>query len=132
MRKSIAVILLAAVAVGTLQHARADVVVMTQNLYVGAEAGGVINAIAGGDPNAISAATASFNALVAATNFPARSEALANEIAYAQPTLIGLQEAALYRSGPIGGPANTVSLDFVGTLLNSLAARPALWRCRDR
>lgn len=75
---------------------------------------------------ALANATHKTRAIVDATNFPARSKLLAREIADAGPELIGLQEVALWRSGPlqlsqVGVPnATTVDYDFLTILLNDL------------
>jgi hypothetical protein len=62
-----------------------------------------------------------------ANDFPARAEAIADEIAAAKPDLVGLQEATLYRTDvPPDGPATraeTVALDFLATLEAALQAR---------
>jgi endonuclease/exonuclease/phosphatase family metal-dependent hydrolase len=62
---------------------------------------------------------------VRATDFPARARALAGDVARFRPALIGLQEVALWRSGPLHDPApgTQVELDFLAILLAELAAR---------
>ena len=52
---------------------------------------------------------------VVATNFPARAKVLAKEIDNDDPYIIGLQEVALWRSGPINGvkDATVVEYDFL-------------------
>jgi endonuclease/exonuclease/phosphatase family metal-dependent hydrolase len=69
-------------------------------------------------------------AKIQATDFPARAEALADEIGAADPHLVGLQEATLYRiqtpgDAALGGmtPATTVFQDFLAILLDALRAR---------
>ncbi len=64
------------------------------------------------------------------SDFPARAGAIATEIAAAEPHLVGLQEAAIYRlqhpgDAIVGGtaPATEVVYDFVALILDSLAAR---------
>ena len=63
------------------------------------------------------------------TDFVTRSKLLADEIAAARPDLVGLQEVALWRHGPmqldqIGRPdATVVDYDFLAILLADLAAR---------
>ena len=53
-----------------------------------------------------------------------RSKQLAREIDQREPDLIGLQEVALWRHGPLdGSPASVVDYDFLQTLLADLAAR---------
>jgi endonuclease/exonuclease/phosphatase family metal-dependent hydrolase len=64
-----------------------------------------------------------------ATNFPERSEALADEIADSQPQLVGLQEVSLYRTGAPDtfseNPtlAKHVRLDYLEILLQELNER---------
>ena len=68
---------------------------------------------------------------VVATDFPARADALAEEIAAHRPALVGLQEVALWRTQictpPCGdgpwNPATTVAYDFLQLLLDALQAR---------
>jgi endonuclease/exonuclease/phosphatase family metal-dependent hydrolase len=98
---------------------------MTRNVYLGADVTPVIIAAAtGGD---IVAAVSEVWAVVQFTDFPARAAGLAGEIAAAQPDLIGLQEAELWRSQPIPGlsdpDAQPVELDFPKILVGALAAR---------
>jgi endonuclease/exonuclease/phosphatase family metal-dependent hydrolase len=103
----------------------ANVTVMTRNVYLGADLAPVIfAAVTGGD---IVAATTQVWAGVRFTDFPARAESLAREIAAAGPDLIGVQEAELWRSQTpadfIPGNADHVEYDFVQILLDRLAAR---------
>lgn len=99
--------------------------VMTRNLYLGADLTPGIGAALSGDINLVLAANAGIFAGVQATDFPARANALAAEVDADDPWLIGLQEVALWRSGPIGNPAaaTTVEYDFLTTLLARLSAR---------
>jgi endonuclease/exonuclease/phosphatase family metal-dependent hydrolase len=103
------------------------VTVMTRNLYVGADLAPAIAAIAGGDPLQIIAAVSETWAKVQFTDFPARAEGLADEIAQTEPDLIGLQEAELWRSQTpadfVMGNAKHVEYDFVKILLDALKAR---------
>jgi endonuclease/exonuclease/phosphatase family metal-dependent hydrolase len=77
---------------------------------------------------ALAVATDYTRGIVDETNFPARSKLLAREIATAAPDLVGLQEVALWRSGPlepdkVGVPnATTVDYDFLAILLADLRA----------
>jgi hypothetical protein len=50
---------------------------------------------------ALANATHVSRAIVDQTNFPVRSKLLAAEIAETSPDLVGLQEVALWRSGPL-------------------------------
>ena len=62
------------------------------------------------------------------TDFGVRSKLLADEIAAARPDLVGLQEVALWRSGPVGmggvivPSASTVEYDFLAMLRQELEA----------
>jgi endonuclease/exonuclease/phosphatase family metal-dependent hydrolase len=99
--------------------------VMTRNLYLGADLTPVIAA-----PDLPSFVEGAGLVLrqVTATNFPVRAKGLAREIARAKPDLVGLQEVALWRTGPasiaplLGGPktATTVRYDFLELLLDEL------------
>jgi endonuclease/exonuclease/phosphatase family metal-dependent hydrolase len=102
--------------------------VMTRNLYLGASLTSAINA--GSITELAIAGTQIWNTVVA-TDFPERAKVLAYEIADADPDLIGLQEAAIWRTGPpdgppppvgMGTPATTVVYDFLQTLLDELEA----------
>lgn len=107
------------------------VTVMTRNLYLGADINRPIAAVQGlsGVPALLAFAHANHDVrtIVAQTDFPARAVLLAGEIARRGPDLIGLQEVALWRHGPlelgaIGVPdATVVDYDFLGILLHDLA-----------
>lgn len=116
------------------------ITVMTRNLYLGADINRPVEAAlaaqaAGGTPQqvvqALAVATDVTRRIVDRTDFPTRARLLAREIAAAKPDLIGLQEVALWRSGPIeldkvGVPnATTVDYDFLQLLLDALAAEGA-------
>jgi endonuclease/exonuclease/phosphatase family metal-dependent hydrolase len=103
--------------------------VMTRNLYLGADLTPAITA-----PNAIAAANANYDIfqIVGQTNFPERAKVLANEIVDQTPDLIGLQEAAMWRKGPLELPpstnvgvpnATTVVYDYLENLRSELALR---------
>ena len=101
-----------------------QVTVMTQNLYLGTDLGPIFAA-----PNlpALFAAVGAGWNQVQANDFPARAQALADQIAAASPDLVGLQEATLFRTDvpPDGSqtPAETVAYDFRQLLLDALAQR---------
>src|SRR5262249_43594657 len=101
--------------------------VMTRNLYAGANFQPAISAVLSGDSAAVVAAVSEIWTKVGFTNFPARAAGIAREIEQAQPDLIGLQEAALWRSqtpaDSVMGNADKVEYDFVQILLDALAAR---------
>jgi endonuclease/exonuclease/phosphatase family metal-dependent hydrolase len=87
---------------------------MTINIYQGTE---LEHVLAATDlPSLVTAVTADYGN-VRATNFVVRAQALAGEIAAAQPTLVGLQEVATWT---VNG---AVSYDFLQILLDALAAR---------
>ncbi|MCB0906864.1 MAG: hypothetical protein KDB63_07080 [Nocardioidaceae bacterium] len=128
-------------------HPRPDrgtpVTVMTRNLYLGADINRPVEAAAaaqaaGGTPQdvvvALANATHDTRAIVDATNFPVRARLLAREIDRTNPDLIGLQEVALWRSGPleltaVGVPnAETVDYDFLALLLDALKKRGERYR----
>jgi hypothetical protein len=108
------------------------ITVMTRNIYLGGDITRPLTATAGLSGAAALVAFGNANHalrdVVDQTSFPARSELLAREIAATEPDLIGLQEVALWRSGPLQlgaiGVANAtiVDYDFLATLLADLAA----------
>lgn len=67
---------------------------------------------------------------VIATDFPARAKLLAREVAGAKPDLIGLQEVALWRTGPKDDPAaaTKVRFDFLRLLRAELRRRGLRYR----
>jgi hypothetical protein len=114
--------------------------VMTRNIYLGADINRPINAALqaqaeGKSPQevlvALGNATHVTRAIVDRTNFPVRARLLAGEIARTEPDVVGLQEVALWRSGPlqldqVGVPnATTVDYDYLQILLDALADRGA-------
>lgn len=104
------------------ENPSASLKVMTRNLYLGADLRPVF---AAGSPQALVAAVTTAFAGVRATNFPERAQALADEIAGADPHLVGLQEAVLWRSQTPAQPgsATHVEYDFLQILLDELALR---------
>lgn len=122
------VLLGAAVAVAPAAASGDDgVTVMTRNLYLGGDITRPLTAITGLPPEeqgpAFVAANSTLRAIVDQTNFPLRSRRLALEIAATKPDLIGLQEVALWRHGPLdGSPATVVDYDFLQTLVDDLDA----------
>ena len=102
------------------------ITVMTRNIYLGADIGRPLRATQGLPPEqqgpAFVAANTTLREIVDQTDFPLRSKQLAREIATHKPHLVGLQEVALWRRGPLGSPATTVDYDFLQILLDDLAA----------
>lgn len=105
-------------------NGRREFTVMTRNLYVGADFTLVTR-----EPTPLNV-EATF-AKIEQTNFPARAEAIADEIGEALPMIIGLQEVSLFRSqtpgdfllGKFAPNAEHVEYDFLEILLDALAAR---------
>ncbi|HET9443598.1 MAG TPA: endonuclease/exonuclease/phosphatase family protein [Acidimicrobiales bacterium] len=120
-----AVLLAAGIPAGAAPSDRARPVrVMTRNLYLGADLQPAIDARTVPE---VLAAGAHIWSVVQQTDFPERAVALAREIAEANPVLLGLQEAAVWYSGPLGdpAPATTVEYDFIQILLAELEAAGA-------
>ena len=69
----------------------AELTVMTQNMYVGADVDAVIAALATSDPAEAQAALVSAIATLQETDFPARAAAIADAVAEARPNVVGLQ-----------------------------------------
>ena len=108
--------------------------VMTRNVYLGADITRPLRPAPPGVPPMIALANqnAELRRIVGLTDFPARAELLANEIADTEPDIIGLQEVATWRRGPFQFPpptdaqgrvianATTVDFDFLQILLSEL------------
>jgi len=110
---------------------RPPITVMTRNLYLGADLNPIFAATSTNppDPGAIVQATTNAWATINATNFPARANALADEVEQSDPLLVGLQEVSLYRTGPFDSfssnptPAEYVEYDYLDILLQELNER---------
>lgn len=112
--------------------------VMTRNLYLGGDINRPLVATAGKTGAAALVAFGNSNdelrAVVDQTSFPVRSKLLAAEIASQRPDVVGLQEVALWRSGPLElgaiGTANASNpdYDFLATFTSDLAATGAQYR----
>ncbi|MFU8854205.1 endonuclease/exonuclease/phosphatase family protein [Micromonospora sp. SL1-18] len=96
------------------------VAVMTRNLYLG---GDLTPSIAAPTLPAFLATNAALLSHVDMVNFPARAALIAKEIRERDPDLVGLQEVALWRTGPIGdpAPATQVRYDYLALLMAELA-----------
>jgi endonuclease/exonuclease/phosphatase family metal-dependent hydrolase len=98
---------------------------MTMNVYLGADLTPILQA--NNIDSAVDAGGEIANQ-VDRTNFPLRAQALAQEIQSTRPDLVGLQEVALWRTGPVNpDPANVtnpsasnVEYDFLQLLLTEL------------
>jgi endonuclease/exonuclease/phosphatase family metal-dependent hydrolase len=103
--------------------------VMTRNLYLGAD---LAPAIGAPSLEAFVSATGQILREVTANDFPTRAKGLAQEILTQKPDLVGLQEVALWRTGPpslapvlSGEPsATTVRYDYLQLLLDQLNKGP--------
>jgi hypothetical protein len=107
--------------------------VMTRNLYLGAELGPVLAALASGNNTAIVGAATQTWAAVQATRPAERMAAMADEIVAADPAVVGLQEVTTWTTfayDPTTGVASdpTVAYDFLDLLLDALADRGADYR----
>lgn len=98
----------------------AKVTVMTRNLYLG---GDLTPSIVAPTLSAFFAANAALLSHVDMVNFPARARLLAEEITEHAPDLVGLQEVAMWRTGPFGdpAPATQVRYDYLAILMSELA-----------
>jgi endonuclease/exonuclease/phosphatase family metal-dependent hydrolase len=94
-----------------------DLTVMTQNLYLGSSLG---PALAAKTPEEFIGAVAQIYATVQYTNFPARAQAIADEIEEEDPDLIGLQEVSKWTTEGLNPPPG---YDFLAILEGDLAAR---------
>ncbi len=127
--------LLAAAAAGALTltgmgsaQAADNVTVMTRNIYLGADLGPALKAT---DTTSFIKAAGVIYRQLETTDFPKRAKGLADEIQQRKPDLIGLQEAALWRRGPVnigaitGKPAaKAVYQDFLKILLKRINKGP--------
>lgn len=77
----------------------ADLTVMTQNLYLGAD---VITLATAQNQSDEAQHASQLVATLNQTNFPLRAQAIAREIAAAKPDVISLQEVSEYHRGPDG------------------------------
>jgi endonuclease/exonuclease/phosphatase family metal-dependent hydrolase len=112
--------------------------VMTQNLYLGADLVPTIEALS--DPNAttqqVADAVQAAWLIVRQTDFATRAKAIAAEIAAADPDVVALQEAVIWRSqspsdivtGNLLPNATHVEQDFVKMLLTELRRKRRSYR----
>lgn len=100
------------------------ITVMTQNLYVGADVDLVIRALGTPDPGDDFPALVFAIQTVGKTDFPARAQAIADEIARVRPHAVGLQEVSQINIDlrPLGVPL-VVDQDFLALLQAALAGR---------
>jgi endonuclease/exonuclease/phosphatase family metal-dependent hydrolase len=94
-----------------------ELIVMTQNLYLGSSLAPATDAT---NPTDFLIGVATIYATVQFTNFPARANAIADVIAANSPDIIGLQEVSNWTSV---GPGAPPSLDFLAILEQALLDR---------
>ena len=130
----VAVIVIVAVVIPrTRASGPMTITVMTRNLYLGADVNRVVEAVGGlqGEEGLVvlGQATRELREIVDRTDFGIRSRLLAAEIAAARPDVVGLQEVALWRQGPMelvfAGRADAAEVDedFLETLQSELLRR---------
>ena len=114
---------------GRSQNGAPAITVMTQNLYVGADVDLVIGALRTPDPQDDLAALLFAIETLGKTAFPARAEAIADEIARTRPHAVGLQEVSVINIDlrPLGAPI-VINLDFLAILQAALTKRGLNYR----
>jgi len=91
--------------------------VMTRNLYLGSS---LAPALLAQDPASFLGAVATIYGTAQFTNFPARAQAVADEVKADPPDLVGLQEVSRWETS---GPGTPPSQDFLDILQGALASR---------
>ncbi|HZU78491.1 MAG TPA: endonuclease/exonuclease/phosphatase family protein [Acidimicrobiales bacterium] len=105
-------------ACGSSAPAGPRVTVMTRNLDEGTDFGPLVHATSAGA--FLSAAAATWQE-VQASDIPGRAAAVAAEIVAAKPDLVSIEEASIWRTGPLlKGPATTVVYDALASLQRAL------------
>jgi endonuclease/exonuclease/phosphatase family metal-dependent hydrolase len=108
----------------TRNETNGPIVVMTRNMYIGADVDRVIAALAGISGEDPQAALAAVLQEFVATDLPTRLNALADEIARERPHVVGLQEvSSLGVNLPPEFGFPPMQADFLAGLLQALAAR---------
>ena len=117
----LAALVLFAPAASAAPRADADILVMTQNQFLGADLGPILQAVGTPDEAAVLAATI---ATMTANNFPVRAQALAEQICDKQPHVAGLQEVFRFSlDGLSGPPAPLPFVDHLDELMAAIDAR---------
>lgn len=117
---SVAAALLLAGSAAPARMQSGEIVVVTRNLFIGADLTPVISAAT---PEQFIQAVGDVLQRIASNDFPARSAQLAQEIADKRPHLVGIQEAfRLTLNGSTGAPPYR---DMLNDLMDSLAAAGA-------
>lgn len=108
---------LPAAAQGRAEHGQPRLTLMTRNLYLGSS---LAPALLARTPQDFLTAVATVYGTAQASSFPARAEAVADEIAATRPDLIGLQEVSQWLTT---GPGTPPSQDFLVLLRRALRDR---------
>jgi endonuclease/exonuclease/phosphatase family metal-dependent hydrolase len=133
MRRSLAAVLLLAAAACS-ETTESQLTVVNQNLYIGAD---VLMVIGAPDAQTTAVMTYQLWQSIEFTNFPARAQVIAANIAKVAPDVIGLQEVGLWRTGPAAvcaganpaaPTASVVEYDFLSLLLSELQAKGLSYR----
>jgi len=122
---ALAALLGLALSTPAVASAKHELPVMTRNLYLGADLGPAIRATSTND---FIRKNGQILRDVDTNNFPVRAKGLAQEILSKNPDLVGLQEVALWRTGPLNDlapithnfTASDVKYDFLQLLLDQL------------
>ncbi|MGH2771364.1 MAG: endonuclease/exonuclease/phosphatase family protein [Actinomycetota bacterium] len=109
---------------GPSGHARERLTVATYNLYLGADLIPIFSASS--EEELVRLAGEAYAQMVR-TDFPSRARAIAKLLARDPPDIVGLQEVALWETGPIGDEL-TPSYDFLAILLSALEAQGLTYR----
>lgn len=105
--------------VAACESKHAQVKVMTQNVYLGADIDPILAAASAEEvPVAVAAAWAQLEG----NSFEDRAAAIAGAIARERPQLVALQEVAIFRRFPGDGSSST-EIDFLAILQRALSAR---------
>jgi hypothetical protein len=107
-------------------------VVMSQNIYVGADVDAIIMALASPDPADDVPALLSAVATLQETDFPTRAAGFADVVARTRPHVIGLMEVSKIDIDldltPLGGPHVVYHVDFLTELKQALRHRHLHYR----
>jgi hypothetical protein len=104
-----------------------DLVVMSRNIYVGADVDAVIAALLSSDPSDDVPALLQAVATLQETDFTVRADGFAREIALTRPDVVGIVEVSKIDIDldltPLGGPHIVAHEDFLPEILSALAKR---------
>lgn len=115
---AVAAVLVVAVPAPARAGEAEEITVMSRNLYLGADVGPAMELL----PDLGAAATSMWQQ-VHQTNFTARADAIAQEIAGAAPHVVALQEATVWSCAAHAWSRPVAVYDFTAMLLDALSAR---------